>query len=428
MNNPAFNIRYSIFFVPFALLLFTLSSHAQTLAPGAPGKDAQWSSAGKQAIGTSASLESKVWFTLQGGALTEVYYPDVTVANVHKLEFVVVNPKTKKVETETADAIHQIKAVRPDSLSFQQINTAKSGEWIITKNYATDVVRNTVLIDVTFNSKDKDAVLYLYYDPSLGNTGMHDTAWTENGALLASDADKFSAIAFSFGRGIPRQFQKTNNGFLGISDGLTELQQGGKIGNYQRAEKGNVVQMAEIPSSLKNVSAIERFGNSERYNSQFTIALSFGKDAKSALNNARQSLFKGLRTYGQYEKGWADYVKNLPKVEPKYQAQFNMAAMVLKAQEDKTVPGANVASLTIPWGGGANANEDIGGGYHLVWSRDLYQVVTAYMALGDTAAANRALDFLFNIQQKPDGSFPQNSWLDGRQGWEVCSSMKSLTR
>ena len=85
--------------------------------------------------------------------------------------------------------------------------------------------------------------------------------------------------------------------------------------------------------------------------------------------------------------------KQSPKVEAKYQAQFNMAAMVLKAQEDKTVRGANVASLTIPWGGGANANEDIGGGYHLVWSRDLYQVVTAYMALGDMAAANRALDF-----------------------------------
>ncbi|MBC7796896.1 MAG: glucoamylase, partial [Pyrinomonadaceae bacterium] len=31
--------------------------------------------------------------------------------------------------------------------------------------------------------------------------------------------------------------------------------------------------------------------------------------------------------------------------------------------------------------------------------------------------ANRALDFLFKIQQKPDGSFPQNSLLDGTKGW-----------
>src|SRR6185295_20399842 len=27
---------------------------------------------------------------------------------------------------------------------------------------------------------------------------------------------------------------------------------------------------------------------------------------------------------------------------------------------------------------------------------------------------NRLLDYLFNVQQKPDGSFPQNSWVDRR--------------
>ncbi|MBA3601331.1 MAG: hypothetical protein H0W45_08865, partial [Acidobacteria bacterium] len=152
-----------------------------------------------------------------------------------------------------------------------------------------------------------------------------------------------------------------------------------------------------------------------------TLALGFGKTPEDALKAAQGTFSNKLKgvtdSFEEYIKGWSDYVKTIPKVEPKYQAQFNMAAMVLKAQEDKTVRGANVASLTVPWGGGVNANEDVGGGYHLVWSRDLYQVVTAYMALGDVAAANRALDFLFNIQQKPDGSFPQNSWLDGKRGW-----------
>jgi glucoamylase len=51
--------------------------------------------------------------------------------------------------------------------------------------------------------------------------------------------------------------------------------------------------------------------------------------------------------------------------------------------------------------------------YHAVWSRDLYQIATGLLAVGDTAAANRALDFLWNVQQRPDGSFPQNSRLDG---------------
>ena len=47
------------------------------LAPGAPGHDAQWTNAGKDGVGTSNTPASKVWFTLQGGALTEVYYPTV---------------------------------------------------------------------------------------------------------------------------------------------------------------------------------------------------------------------------------------------------------------------------------------------------------------------------------------------------------------
>src|SRR5687768_13248207 len=51
-------------------------------APAQNGKDAKWESAGKQAVGTSATAESKIWFTLQGGSLTEVFYPTADQANV----------------------------------------------------------------------------------------------------------------------------------------------------------------------------------------------------------------------------------------------------------------------------------------------------------------------------------------------------------
>lgn len=419
--------------VPICVYLWTIflcfSATAQTLAPGAPGKDAQWSTAGKQAIGTSASLESKIWFTLAQGALTEVYYPDVTVANVHLLQFFVVDPKTKKVETERDDAVHQVKVLRPDSLSFQQINRSKSGAWKITKTYTTDVERASILIDVKFESKN-GSNLFVYYDPSLKNTGMHDSAWTQGGALLAQEGNIASALVASpsFNRNVDNEVvaeRLSTNGFFGVSDGLTQLKNKPgdvNLDSYDKAENGNVVQVSTI-TPTKNKTAWRRKGVTVQTITPqavepFTIALSFGKNSDEALNNANESLKKGFaKCLAEYEKGWADYVKTVRKVEPKYQAQFNMAAMVLKAYEDKTVRGANVASLTIPWGGGLTANEDVGGGYHLVWSRDLYQVFTAYLALGDTAAATRALDFLFNIQQKPDGSFPQNSWLDGRNGW-----------
>jgi glucoamylase len=199
------------------------------------------------------------------------------------------------------------------------------------------------------------------------------------------------------------------NGFLGVNDGLKQLRENGTITNaFSRAEKGNVVQTARI----------RRISMTDDQRSPVLFALAFSSTPEAAKNSATAALTKGFATtYQDYQVGWLDYLKSLPKVDPKYQAQFNMAAMMLKAHEDKTHQGANIASLSIPWGGGANANENNVGGYHLVWSRDLYQVATAYIALGDTAAANRALDFLFNVQQKPDGSFPQNSWLDGKPFW-----------
>jgi glucan 1,4-alpha-glucosidase len=394
----------------FVFLFLPCLCFAQTLAPGAPGKDAQWATAGKQGVGTSVTLESKVWFTLAQGVLTEVYYPDVTVANVHKLEFVVVDPKTRKVETEQADAIHEVKVLRPDSPTFQQINTAKSGAWKITKTYTTDTELNSILIAVKFEPKNKNLNLYVYYDPSLGNSGMHDSTGSNFGfeanqqsflgpsqIFLAEDSKTKITSALK----ISNRLTEQTNTFLS-DDIFDELKTKGKIEKtYWQAKNGNVVQLAKID-----------------YPNKFEVVLSFGKDDVEAAQKAILSWKKGFaKCLEEYEKGWSDYVKTLRKVEPKYQAQFNMAAMQLKMLEDKTVRGANIASLTVPWGGDKNANENTVGGYHLVWSRDLYQVATAFIALGDKAAAERALDFLFKIQQKPDGSFPQNSFLDGKPFW-----------
>lgn len=363
------------------------------LAPGAPGNTARWTSAGKQAVGTANTLESKVWFTLQGGALTEVFYPTADIPNVQVLEFIVVNPRNRKVETEREDATHRVQVLNHHSLSFRQINTATNRAWKVIKTYTTDPERNTVLIDVTFQTKDKALALYVYFDPSLNNSGLHDTAWTEGNALLANEADKSSAVLVSGG------FAETTNGFHQISDGLNQLRLNGRIVTaYARAEKGNVAQLAKIKQSAR-----------------FTLALGFGKSPGEALNTARKSLRKGFQVCRwEYERSWRGVVRNLPQVGPKYQAQFNLAALVLKAHEDKTFRGANVASLSAPWITGTAANEPHVGGYHLVWARDLYQVATAYMAFGDKAAAERALNYLFTVQQREDGSFPQITWIDGK--------------
>ena len=371
----------------------------QRLAPGAPGADAHWMSAGKQGIGTSNTLASKIWFTLEGGALTEVFYPTVDVPNVRLLQFVVADRKTGKVETEKDDAAHKIEAVRADSLTFRQTNTAKSGAWRIVKTYTTDPQKNSLLINVAFEPRSADFELYVFYDASMNNSGMHDTAWTQGAALLAADADKVSALVCNRCR-----FADRTNGFFGRSDGIEQLKSGGKITNrYDRAENGNIAQLARIDSKI-----------SSGKKHSFELVLSFGKTPAEALDAAAATARRGfLKTLREYEKGWRDYARTLPRVDAKYQAQLNVSAMVLKAHEDKTFRGGSVAALANPWGGGNNSNE-VTSGYHLVWSRDLYQVATAFMLLGDSATATRLLEYLFKYQQKPDGGFPQITWLDGR--------------
>jgi len=69
------------------------------------------------------------------------------------------------------------------------------------------------------------------------------------------------------------------------------------------------------------------------------------------------------------------------------------------------------------WGDEVEGLSSPSGAYHLVWSRDAYEFGTAFWAMGDRAAARRTVDWLFDVQQKPDGSFPQNSDVTGKPVW-----------
>jgi glucoamylase len=374
---------------------------ATELAPGGPGQNAHWPSAAKKGFGTANTLASKVWFTLNDGVMTEVFYPTLDVPNVQTLQLVIV--QGSKVQTESEDTVHRLEVLDPQALSFRQVNTAENDTYTITKAYVTDPERSSVLVDVAFQWNETGPCgcsLYIYYDPSLNNSGMHDSAWIDGDWLVASDGDKASALTVT-NAGLLDQ----TNGYLGTSDGLTQLRRSGSIRRHLRAMDGNVVQMARVKLPLGITRSTERF----------TIVLAFGRNPDEAIRNGQGSVRMGIEAVrAGYQRGWHEYVKTLRRVAPEHQQQFDMAATVLKALEDKTHRGAMIASPSVPWGGGPNANEPTITGYHAVWSRDLYHVSTAFLAMGDRASANRALDYLFKIQQKADGSFPQNSWVDGR--------------
>ncbi|MBA3906814.1 MAG: glucoamylase, partial [Pseudonocardiales bacterium] len=242
--------------------------------------------------------------------------------------------------------------------------------------------------------------------PALSDSRGSDSGSTVGKTLVATDPGSKDYPASASALAAWPAFGATSNGFRGTNDGWTDLLADGRLdGRYATATAGNLVQTGQL-----------RFGR----HGHTTVALAFGPDAQAALAASRASLNAGFAAVAhRYAAGWHGYVAHLrrPPSSLRTAAErrlYRVSTMVLAASEDKTYRGAYVASPSSPW---AFGRDDPSGPYHLVWSRDLYQIASSLALAGDRAGANRALDYLFDRQQKADGSFPQNSRVDGTPFW-----------
>src|SRR6476646_9205497 len=380
----------------------TASARATGPAPGGPGKAASYLGSNKTGFGTSTTRGSHVWFTLQRGGTGELYYPDLGTPAASSLGFVVADGSGKAVRA--GHGSHRTDLADSHSLTYRETDFGANGTWRLVTTYVTDPRRSTVLANVAFTSLNGKAYrLYVLYEPTLSNAPSDDSGRTAGAALIASDTHAASALT-----GRPA-FTATSTGYRGTSDGWKDLSDNGTLDNhYTSAGPGNIVQTAQTPLT-------GRAGHRT-----MLLSLGFGPRAASALSTARASAAAGFRSSAQaYAAGWRRYLGGLHPVPTdlrtaRQREEYVASEMVLAASEDKTHPGAYVASPTMPWAWGG---ENPTGPYHLVWSRDLYEIATALIADGDRAGANRALSFLFDKQQKPDGSFPQNSTVSGKPFW-----------
>jgi glucoamylase len=382
--------------LPLLVLLLAVPGTAVAEpAPGGPGEKAVWTEADKDGFGTSHTLASKVWHTLDDGRMTEVYYPDLGTPAVRDLQLVVSDGYSFS-EREQDATRQRVRLLDAKSLTYQQVNTDRDGLYRITKTYTTDPARSTVLIRVSFKALTHRRLrVYVLHDPALSNNGDDDSAAGARGGLAAWDAEAAAALLSSKG------FRSTSNGFFG-----TESADVGR--RYDSAGPGNVVQSGRLPLD-------------GRRHRRLTLALGFGANTDAALDTARASLKRGFSDADHaYRHGWHRYLGSLrdrPRSAAAHGPAYWVSLMVLAASEDKAHRGAGVASPSMPWAWGLLTIDDPSDAYHLVWSRDLYQVGTALLAAGDRPGAERALTFLFEEQQKPDGSFPQNSLVDGTPRW-----------
>jgi glucoamylase len=325
------------------------SIQAQSVAPGGPGGNADWLPANKTGFGTSYTTASNVWFTLEGGRLSEVYYPLLDTPSVRNLDFVVTDGQSFAVKAQ--DASTSTRLVNPDfgrreehhgwrkdgddpnSLTYQIVNTDTANRWRLTTTFVTDPSRTTLLIDVEFTSLNGQPYqLYAVYQPQLNNptveAPLNESGMTQGNALLASDAQGKVASAFV----ASPAFTETTNGYLGTSDGETDLSQHYQLtAHYASAPNGTVVQTGRLPLT-------GLWGSRH-----LTLALGFAAADSVALDTANASLGAGFNQISEeYAEGWDQYLNSLrdppPSLFTKHQRHlYAVSAMVLAARPGHTV-------------------------------------------------------------------------------------------
>ncbi len=372
-------------------------------APGWPGIAPRWTSSAKSGIGTSLRPASRVWFTVSHGILNEVYYPRLDQACLRDLGLLVTDGASYFSE-EKRDAASVLGWLAPGVPGFRLVNSSRDGRYQIVKEIIADPRRDVVLQRSRFTALQglrADYRLHVLLAPHLGNAGWQNTAWTgdyKGVPMLFAERDGLALAVAS----IPA-WTRRSAGFVGASDGWQDLVAHHRITQeYDRAENGNVALIGEVDLEAGDGTVL--------------TALAFGSSAAEAGHRARASLFDGfdsaLDAYVRDWTAWQAQLEVLGSFAPASNAR--VSAAVLRCHEEKRLPGAIIASLSIPWGD-SKSDDDLGG-YHLVWPRDLVEVAGGLLAAGAATDALRVLRYL-RVTQSADGSWPQNMWVDGESYW-----------
>ncbi len=98
-------------------------------------------------MGTAAGTGSKVWYTVAGGVLSDVYEPTIDNTNVSTLQYVVTDGSTFS-DLQTRDMTYTVTA-DPTGMACTVTSTdAKHGFRLVT-TYVTDPASDTVLMHTT---------------------------------------------------------------------------------------------------------------------------------------------------------------------------------------------------------------------------------------------------------------------------------------
>lgn len=371
---------------------------------GRPGIEPRWTHGGKGGLGTAFAAASRVWFTLWNGIITEVYFPTVDRPQLRDLQYLICDGKGLFQE-EKRHLDSKLEPFGDQILGYRCTNTDPEKRYTIVK----DIIAHPALPCILQHTKlaGDTAILaglqfYALCAPHLEVGGWGNSGYVAevNGRkiLMAKKGGTWLALAAT----VP--FSRLSCGFVGRSDGWTDLKQNFQMDwQFGRATDGNIALTGELDLDGRR---------------DFTLGLAFGDCEHRAVTTLFQALGTPFEEHRQlYVKQWTGVTENIQPLQTASSDDghlYRTSLSLLRAHEDKSYPGAFVASLSIPWGG-AKGDRDTGG-YHMVWTRDMVNAASALLAAGDLITPLRALIYLV-VSQEKDGNFAQNFSVDGKPHW-----------
>jgi glucoamylase len=375
----------------------------RSLAFGGPGIEPRWTRSDKQAVGTAYSVSSRVWFTLAAGIVSEVYYPTIDRPQIRDLQYLITDGENF-FHDERRHVEYTLEQL-PHALGYRLHGTGPEDRYRITKEIITDPHYPCLLVHTRFEAPEPLASklrLFVLLAPHLEGSGRDNSGYLAEVAgynlLMATKGSVWLALTAS------NCLTRRSCGYVGASDAWTDLADNFQMDwEFETAPHGNIALAGEID-----------LANSR----EFTLAMAFGTSEHHAQTTLVQSL--GVRFEHHRERfieQWQRVCGRMLPLEGQSGdggALYHGSHALLLAHEDKSFPGATIASLSIPWGE-SKGDEDLGG-YHLVWPRDMVHTCTALLASGNHDLPYRSLIYLACTQARSGGFF-QNFWIDGEPFW-----------
>ena len=269
-------------FVLAALSLGSVSASAAGVsanaeAVGSPGLTSHQGQSRKDCVGTSRTTESKIWFTVARGILSDVYAPTLDATNVETMQYLVTDGSSF-TDLQSRDTTYAVSSDTTGTVCTIT-STAKSGAYRLVNTYFTDPSRNSVVVRTKFQPLTKAARNYSLYVRLDANAGGNGGGGPANGGADTAVIDTSTAqpVPVSFDTRTTSQANRTayavpsyvaltgdqpfiqaSSGFVGTaSDGLTQLDSTHTLGPLTTtATGGNVEQTVGVQRDRNGESVL----------------------------------------------------------------------------------------------------------------------------------------------------------------------------